>query len=47
MRESSYGVSVDVPLAHDDAVARTVEELKQEGFGVLTRLESSGQSTES
>lgn len=39
MRESTYGVSVDVPLAYADAVAKTVEELKQEGFGVLTSID--------
>ena len=39
VRESTYGVSVNVPLAHDEAVARTVEELKQEGFGVLTTID--------
>ena len=30
---------MNVPLAHDEAVARTVEELKQEGFGVLTTID--------
>ena len=34
-----YGLSVEVPLGYDDAVARTRVELAKEGFGVLTEID--------
>lgn len=34
-----YGMGVTVPLAYDDAVARTKEALAQEGFGVLSEID--------
>jgi len=35
----SYHISKTVELAFDDAVSRTIEELKKEGFGVLTDID--------
>ncbi len=35
----SYHISKTVDLAFDDAVSRTIEELKKEGFGVLTDID--------
>lgn len=35
----SYGFSRTVPLTYDDAVTRITEELKKEGFGVLTTID--------
>lgn len=34
-----YGLSVEVPLGYEEAVARTREELAKEGFGVLTEID--------
>ena len=34
-----YGLSVEVPLGYDEAVARTREELAKEGFGILTEID--------
>jgi len=34
-----YGFGVKVALSHDDAVQRTTELLKEEGFGILTRID--------
>ncbi len=38
-QSTRYGFSVHVPLSYEDAVARTREELGQEGFGVLTEID--------
>ncbi len=35
----SYNISRTVGLDFDEAVSRTVEELKKEGFGVLTDID--------
>jgi uncharacterized protein (DUF302 family) len=39
MRETAYGLKVDVPLAFDAAVERATEALKDQGFGVLTTID--------
>jgi uncharacterized protein (DUF302 family) len=39
MRESRYGMGVDVALPYEEAVERATEELKKEGFGVLTTID--------
>ena len=39
MRESRYGMGVDVALPYDRALEKTIEELKTEGFGVLTTID--------
>ena len=39
MRESQYGVGVDVALPYERAVERATEELKSVGFGVLTTID--------
>jgi uncharacterized protein (DUF302 family) len=35
----SYHISKTVDLSFDDAVSKTIEELKKEGFGVLTDID--------
>ena len=35
----SYHISRTVDLDFDEAVSRTIEELKKEGFGVLTDVD--------
>jgi len=39
MRESRYGIGVDVALPYEQAVERASEALKKEGFGVLTTID--------
>jgi uncharacterized protein (DUF302 family) len=39
MRESRYGMGVDVALNYGQALEKTIEELKKEGFGVLTTVD--------
>jgi uncharacterized protein (DUF302 family) len=39
MKESRYGLRVEMPLEYDQAVERTTAALKQEGFGVLTTID--------
>jgi uncharacterized protein (DUF302 family) len=39
MKESRYGMGIDVPLPYEQALERTTEELKKEGFGVLTTID--------
>ena len=39
MRETRYGMGVDVALPYDQALASATDELKKEGFGVLTTID--------
>jgi len=39
MRRASYGIYRDTELTYDQAVAKVTEELKKEGFGVLTEID--------
>ena len=39
MQETRYGLKVTLPIAYDDAVARTTDALKSQGFGVLTTID--------
>jgi uncharacterized protein (DUF302 family) len=39
MRETRYGIGVDVALPYEEAVERATEELKTEGFGILTTID--------
>jgi uncharacterized protein (DUF302 family) len=39
MKESLYGLGVEVPLGYEQAVARATEALKAQGFGVLTTID--------
>ena len=39
MKESRYGMGVDVALPYEQAVQRATEELKKEGFGILTTID--------
>jgi uncharacterized protein (DUF302 family) len=39
MEETRYGLRVVVPLSYEQAVERTTEALKAEGFGVLTTID--------
>ena len=39
MKETRYGMGVEVALAYELALERTIEVLKEEGFGVLTTID--------
>ncbi len=39
MKETRYGIGIEVGLPYEQAIERTTEELKQEGFGVLTTID--------
>jgi uncharacterized protein (DUF302 family) len=39
MKETRYGIGVELALPYDHAVQRTAEELKKEGFGILTTID--------
>ena len=39
MRETSYGLKVDLRLPFDAALQRAIDALKGEGFGVLTTID--------
>jgi len=39
VQETGYGLRVMLPIAYDEAVQRTTDALKAEGFGVLTTID--------
>ncbi len=39
MKETRYGLCVEVPFAYEQAVERTTDALKSQGFGVLTTID--------
>lgn len=39
MRDTRYGIGVDVALPYEQAVLRAIDELKNEGFGILTTID--------
>ena len=39
MQQTAYGMRVELPVGYEDAVERTTEALKTEGFGVLTTID--------
>ena len=39
MKETSYGFSKVVPMGYDEAIKHVTEEMKKEGFGVLTQAD--------
>lgn len=39
MTNTSYGISKKVPLSYEEALAKTTDALKAEGFGVLTEID--------
>jgi uncharacterized protein (DUF302 family) len=39
MEETRFGIRAEIPVAYEDAVERTVNALKAEGFGVLTTID--------
>lgn len=38
MKETQYGYQVVTSLSYDDAITKATEELKKEGFGILTEI---------
>jgi uncharacterized protein (DUF302 family) len=39
VQETRYGLRVELPIAHDQAVEQTISALKAQGFGVLTTID--------
>jgi len=39
MKETRYGFGIEVTLPYEQAIDRTIEELKKEGFGILTTID--------
>lgn len=39
MEETRYGLKVSIPVPYEEAVLRTTEALKAQGFGVLTTID--------
>ncbi|MBI5866752.1 MAG: DUF302 domain-containing protein [candidate division Zixibacteria bacterium] len=42
MKKTNYGYSVKTSLSFDQAVAKTTDELKKDGFGILTEIDVKG-----
>ncbi len=42
MKKTNYGYSVKTSLSFDQAVAKTTDELKKDGFGILTEIDVRG-----
>jgi hypothetical protein len=38
MKETQYGYQISTDLKYDDAITKVTEELKKEGFGILTEI---------
>jgi uncharacterized protein (DUF302 family) len=41
MTPSSYAIGTELPVSHDEAVARVTAALAEEGFGILTEIDVS------
>lgn len=41
MLKTQYGYQITTDLSYDDAIAKATEELKKEGFGILTEIDVS------
>ena len=39
LQDIGYGMKVEVPLPHEQAVERTIEELAKDGFGILSEID--------
>ena len=39
MNENRYGLHVEIPASHEEAIARATAALKDQGFGVLTTID--------
>lgn len=39
MKDTTYGIGIELALAFDETVGRVIEALKAEGFGVLTTID--------
>ena len=39
MNENRYGLHVEIPASHEEAIARATAALKEQGFGVLTTID--------
>ena len=39
MQDTAYGIKIAIALPYEEAVARTTDALKAEGFGVLTTID--------
>lgn len=39
IKRTSYGIKTSVSMDYDSAISRVTEELKKEGFGVLTEID--------
>ncbi len=42
IKRTSYGIKTSVSMDYDSAISKVTEELKKEGFGVLTEIDVKG-----